>query len=271
MAPLPDWFRSLCALGADRFDVLTRALTELHIAFDVVETGPFRHVQARGVLPLKPRSGEKLLLAHYDRVDGTPGANDNGASVLALVEYAAQRRAQTPRIVFTDGEELSGQFAADQGSFALARGWDRGLLPLVLDMTGIGDTVILGHLAEHLVKQSRGTAPPAEASAKVRRAARRFLAQCGGVEINTPFSDDLGLLLAGVPSMQISVLPRGEAEEYKLRRKAPGELSGEPAGALPPSWRAMHTADDRPETLWPESRRLIAGVLETFERFPWRP
>jgi hypothetical protein len=272
MAALPAWFHTFCSLGVDRFAVLTQALNEARLPFDVVETGVFRHIQIRRNRSLTPQSGEKLVLAHYDRVAETPGANDNGAGVLALFDYAASRPGGL-RVVFTDGEELSGRSGSDQGVFALARSWGavRGLLPLVLDMAGLGDTLVLGHLAEHLARQIRPEPSPLEvdASARVRRAAKRLLSAFGGVEINTPFSDDLGLLLAGYPAIQLSLLPRQEAAGYRQRRASPGELSGIAAGALPPSWRAMHTADDKPETLWPESRVLVAEVLKKFEELPW--
>ena len=273
MAALPVWFHRFCAPEADRFAVLTRTLADALVPFDVVETGRFRHVQVRGTRAPVPSPGEKLVLAHYDRVTETPGANDNGASVLALFDYVAAVRTEALRAVFTDGEELSGHSGAEQGAYALARSWGgvRGLLPLVLDMTGIGDTLVAGHLAEQLVRQVRGDPSPleADASARVRRAAKRLLSAHGGLEINTPFSDDLGLLLAGFPAIQLSLLPRGEAAGYRQRRAAPGELTGTAAGVLPPSWRAMHTAADTPETLWPESRILIGEVLKSFEKLPW--
>ncbi len=263
MSALPGWFHAFCSPGADRFAVLAQTLRDALVAFDVVETGSFRHLQVRGTRPFIPADSEKVVVAHYDRVPSTPGANDNGASVLALVDYLARPRKRAPvRAVFTDGEELlPGQGAADQGSYALAKSWGavKGLLPLVLDMTGIGDTLVLGHTAEQLVRKVRGEPSPVEqgVSDKVRRAAKRFLSICGGVEIDTPFSDDLGLLVAGVPAMQLSLLPRKEAAAYRR------------SGELPPSWRAMHTVDDRPETLWPSSRALMADVLDKFDQLFW--
>jgi hypothetical protein len=126
-------------------------------------------------------------------------------------------------------------------------------------MMGVGDTPVLGHLAEQLVRQVRGEPSPVEfgASDRVRRAAKRFLSICGGTEIDTPFSDDLGLLLAGVPAAQLSLLPRKEASAYRR------------SGELPAAWRSMHTADDKPEALWPTSRVLVADILDKFDRFPW--
>jgi len=275
--PLPPWFASFCDPSADRLAVLAQVLHAALIPFELVKTGPFRHVQVRFDRPAIPQPGEKLVLAHYDRVKGTPGANDNGASVLALVDYLRRPHRSNPiRVIFTDGEELpSGAGVADQGAYALAQHWGpvSGLFPVVLDMTGIGDTVVLGHLGEHLVRRTRAEAAPdaLDAYAQLRMHARRFLATCGAgdtLEVNTPFSDDLGLFLAGIPSVQVSLLPRKEALAYRRLRAEPGELNGSSPGELPPSWRAMHTAADTPETLWPQSRALVGQILDKLEGFP---
>lgn len=265
MAPFPHWFELFCRPDTDRLQVLVHVLHRAGVPFELVRTDGFRHVQVRGARPSVPQPGEKVVLAHYDRVAGVPGANDNGASVLALVDYLRGARRGVPlRVVFTDGEELTpGQGASDQGAYALARSWGRveGVFPVVFDMTGIGDTLVLGHLAEALVRKVRPSGPPTGLgpSARVRIGARRWLAACGAgdtVEVNTPFSDDLGLLLAGIPAAQVSLLPRKEALAYKKD------------GTLPPAWRTMHTPGDAVSTLWPGSRTLMAEVLDRLEDFP---
>jgi hypothetical protein len=180
-------------------------------------------------------------------------------------------------VVFTDGEELpAGAAATDQGAFALARHWGPvpHLVPVVLDMTGIGDTLVLGHLGEHLVRRTRSESSPTDPDsyARTRLAARRWLAACGAgdtLEVNTPFSDDLGFFLAGIPAVQVSLLPRKEALAYRRLRTDPGELDGRPPGDLPPSWRTMHTPADAPGLLWPESRALVAQALDKLEGFPF--
>ena len=273
---LPPWFDRFCDPHADRLSVLAQVLQAALIPFELVKTGRFRHVQVRYERPVAPVPYEKVLLAHYDRVTGTPGANDNGASVLALVDYLRRpRKGPALRVVFTDGEELAaGAPVTEQGAHALGRHWGvvPGLFPVVLDMTGIGDTVVLGHLGEQLVRRTRASSPTApDAYGHLRTLAKRFLATCGAgdtLEVNTPFSDDLGLFLAGIPAVQISLLPRKEALAYRRVRAEPGELSGGDPGALPPSWKAMHGSDDMPETLWPGSRLLMAQILDKLQVFP---
>lgn len=273
----PAWFLHFCSPGADRLTVLADVLREAGIPFDLIAIGGFRHLQVRFGRSQIPQPGEKLLIAHYDRVTGSPGANDNGASVLALVDYLrGPLRLQRLRAVFTDGEELSpGDAPTDQGSYGLATHWGPipGLFPVVLDMTGIGDTLVLGHLGEYLVRQTRAASMPTDldAYARLRLSARRWLATCGAgdtLEINTPFSDDLGLFRAGMPAVQISLLPRKEALAYRRSRKVPGEVEGGGSAPLPSSWQTMHTPDDKPANLWEKSRRLMSEALGKLEKFP---
>jgi len=275
---LPPWFHRFCDPDADRLAILAQVLHGAGIPFELVKTGTLRHVQVRSGRSSRPQPGEKVLIAHYDRVPGSPGANDNGASVLGLVDYLRRSRQTLPlRVVFTDGEELApGAPVSSQGAYALAVHWGPldGLFPVVLDMTGIGDTVILGHLGEHLLRQARGDSVPfsLDTYGRLRLEARRWLAGSGAgdtLEVNTPFSDDLGLFLGGIPAVQVSLLPRKEALEYRRQRLDPGELSGRDPGALPPSWRAMHSVGDSPATLWPQSRRLLGHLLDRLEQFPW--
>lgn len=261
---LPPWFSLFCDPQADRLQVLVQVLHRAGVPFELVKTGEFRHVQVRGRRPERPEPGEKVLIAHYDRVAGSPGANDNGASVLALVDYLRRPSRPALRVVFTDGEELGpGQGASDQGAYSLALHWGpvAGIFPVVLDMTGIGDTVVLGHLGEELIRRTRPETKPTALDdyARTRLGARRWLATCGAgdtLEVNTPFSDDLGLFLAGVPAVQVSLLPRKEALAYRR------------SGALPPAWQSMHTAADRPQALWESSRGFLAELLEKLESFP---
>lgn len=262
--PLPPWFQLFCAPDADRLKVLAQVLHAADVPFELVKTGRHRHVQVRGARPPEVQRGERVLLAHYDRVAGAPGANDNGASVLALVDYLMRPHRGSPlRVVFTDGEELApGVAPAEQGAYGLARHWGEvpGVFPVVFDMTGIGDTVVLGHLGEELIRRVRPEARPTDLDdyARTRLTARRWLASCGVgecFEVNTPFSDDLGLFLAGIPAVQISVLPRKEAQAYRRD------------GTFPQAWKTMHTAQDLPEALWPSSRSLVAGLLDRLEQW----
>lgn len=272
MALLPPWFSSFCAPGADRFEILTGVLRDRGVPFTVLNLAGHRHIQAAAGRPVRPQPGEKILLAHYDRFPGSPGGNDNGSSVWHLVEYLAKSRKKGKplRVVFTDGEELyDGKKGTAQGSYPLGLLWASvpGIFPVVLDMTGVGDTFVLGHAALELAQVNQGIEPQILEELNLRRLwARRILAATGAgdyVEIDTPFSDDLGLLLAGVGAVQVSLLPRKQALAYRKSRLGNLQERG-----LPPAWSTMHSGSDTPDRLEEKTAALVGQFLEKLEEMP---
>ncbi len=241
-----------------------------------ISTPPWTHWQTQ---PGLPDNGELLLVAHYDRQPGTPGANDNSASIRHLLDYLARqsvllRQGRQPRrVVFTDGEEIFGERSVhQQGARLLGELWkSAGRQPfvIVLDMTGVGDTFVLGHLSES-VRQKAGATD--ENTKALRLWVRRLLSATGAgdfVEIDTPFSDDLGFLSSGIPAVQISLLPKKQALMYRkqyMKRDSQDLVSRLP---LPTAWQTMHTLQDVPQNLWAQSRPLMAQFLELASSIPF--
>ncbi len=68
----------------DQFQSLNLSVNE--------ETVPFNGITSQNILGLKqgsdPAAGTFVLAAHYDTVEGSPGADDNGSAVAALLETA---------------------------------------------------------------------------------------------------------------------------------------------------------------------------------------
>lgn len=88
--------------------------------------GPDMHENLIVELPGTQRADEILVLgAHYDTAPGTPGANDNGSGVAALLALARllpqTQRARTVRLVFFDTEEPPSFGGPDMGSRHNAR------------------------------------------------------------------------------------------------------------------------------------------------------
>ncbi|NNM54134.1 MAG: M28 family peptidase [Spirochaetales bacterium] len=269
------WFQKFCSLSANRKEMLGDALGfwgEIH----EISTPPWTHWQTQRGLP---ENGELILVAHYDRHPGTPGANDNSASVRHLLDYLArqpmlvQQGRQPRRVVFTDGEEIFGKRSLQQqGACLLGQLWkSAGRQPfvIVLDMTGIGDTFVLGHLSESVRQKAEAVDENTKA---LRLWVRRLLSAAGAgdfVEIDTPFSDDLGFLWSGIPAVQISLLPKKQALVYRkqnMKRVAQDLASRLP---LPAAWQTMHSLQDVPENLWPQSRPLMAQFLELASSIPF--
>lgn len=243
-----------------------------------------RHFLVGGEIVVNPRC--KYLVAHYDRVEGTPGANDNSASVHHLLDFSRsllkrsgplKNAPEWPgnlRIVFTDGEELGPALGPqEQGAFALGKflttlGARDGFF-VVFDMTGIGDAFVLGRAGEQLLAhRSELLAAHKDLARRFvfnRLHARRLLSATGSgqyFEVNTPFSDDMGLLMAGIPAIQISLLPHKEALQYKKNAPRTGEE------IRPPSWQSMHTDQDRPERLSQSAFPLMRELLERITAYP---
>ncbi|GHV89239.1 hypothetical protein AGMMS50267_15990 [Spirochaetia bacterium] len=227
-----------------------------------------------------PVNLEVVLCAHYDRVAGSPGANDNSAAVFQLIETAVKLRdAQKAgwRVILTDKEELSpGEHIRDQGSYSLARalreaGQGGGEF-FIFDACGVGDTLIISTMADYMMKDTDGLE-----IAKVRRQTKRLrnraletarkLAMDKVLLAPVPFSDDLGFLGGGITAQTITVLPAKEASDLA------GNLRGVPGftGALikgelrtprllsliPETWRTLNSGEDRAEHLTPEHYKQV--------------
>jgi hypothetical protein len=214
-----------------------------------------------------------VLIAHYDRVPVSPGANDNAAGVFQLLECALRLRSERQGgwlVVFTDKEEAAGVSGVQgQGAFALARALkDIGLADarlFIFDACGRGDTIIISTALDHLLRGQGGTGidkarhdigalrdQALDASRRIR-AERVLLAP-------TPFSDDAGLLAGGLCAQTITALPRAEASllANALRRQpdlaaalvnrdAPGGEAAAPF--FPATWKLLNTPQDSRPTL----------------------
>jgi hypothetical protein len=277
--------KEFCDLSADRFSILVASLKRRDIPFEIIPIAGARHI----VLPV-PNAGKMdneyyrvTLVAHYDRVIGTPGANDNAASVFQLLSHWEEIRRlgwhHRTQILFTDKEELTGDMkATDQGTWHLAHHLKKlgaeNLLFFVLDMCGIGDTPVWGRSI-----RKAGLLPPGDSVSRAFHVMEGFLRRyTRGVYfgMNPLFSDDLGLLLGGYPAFQLSLLPRIEAEQLALTY---GPLLPEadplvPARArenlgrdLPKSWRSNHSISDSPDTLDAGSFLLMARILRDLARY----
>ncbi|PIE04783.1 MAG: hypothetical protein CSA76_02420 [Spirochaetales bacterium] len=289
--PLPEEDRCellhFCAPEADRFSVLKQSLIRRKIPFNVIPLEGARHI----LLPAPPPSAlnknyyRVTLVAHYDRVDNTPGANDNAASVFQLLAHreAMYKEVNAPltQIIFTDKEELLAQHNTAskaplrQGSWYLARHLRRlgvsNVLFFVLDMCGIGDTPVWGHSVR---KAGIHTLQGIENNAFTEM--ETFLKKFSGGKnfgVHPLFSDDLGLLLGGYPALQVSLLPRHQAEQLPPLPANPLPLRQHLQNNMPPAWQSAHTPFDTPDKLQAASFLLISRLLRglSLYRFPLGP
>jgi hypothetical protein len=235
------------------------------------------------------RERPRAFFAHHDRVPGTPGALDNSAACLQLLALAKRLVERPPRaavlLAFTDAEELGDlRGPAEQGSLALsgwlkAHGWERAAC-VALDVTGRGDSPFLASPGPAF---SRGGPLAARASGgldDLRRAVSERVAAVAGAcpVLPAPYSDDLGLVLGGLPAVALTLLPRAElswwtawcAERAGLDEgRDIDPRSGSWGGASrPETWKLLHGPRDDISLLERASFELIGRILDSLARSP---
>jgi hypothetical protein len=260
-------FEEFISPGVDRFSLLCSVLRENNLNPVVLETAGKRHIVVGDGSSRQP----VILAAHYDRVEGSPGANDNSAAVFMLIE-AARELCAGALVVFTDKEELSGgEGIEEQGAYSLAlylkeqgRGKSR---VYCFDACGAGDTLIVSTAADHLLKNREGQAAALCRRVQALRSEALRIAREARIEkvllLPTPFSDDAGFLRAGIAAQTITVLPQKEAAAFaslvRTRDEAASSLVSGPSDRrlLPETWRSLNGPGDSPLRLTAEHWKQV--------------
>ena len=212
-------FSAFLESAADRCAFITARLAAQGIPYRTVTLQDKTHIVITyRQSAYNPHFKMKTLIAHYDRADGTQGANDNSAACIQLLLFAQtllqKRDAHNIRIIFTDGEEAGADGIKNQGAYRLGQGLRALSMQqddiFVFDMCGSGDTLILSESGIY----GRDTRKTAALSALHRRCRIYADAACRGrwLSLPTAYSDNAGLISAGLTAQVITVLPRAEAE-----------------------------------------------------------
>ncbi|MDR0387048.1 MAG: Zn-dependent exopeptidase M28 [Treponema sp.] len=275
--------REFIAPGADRLGILTAFLGEVRLPYRTVDIAGNRHVfvfpggrEAAGPKP--------VLIAHYDRAAGSPGANDNSAAVFILAETAVKLREKDIGnwlVIFTDKEELSGgEGIREQGSYTLAKSLrDAGLGRnrfYIFDACGAGDTLVISTTADRLM-QDEGGIGIAKTMRQVRLLRNRALEASRRLAMEkvllapTPFSDDAGFLRAGIAAQTFTVLPGAEAAQLAILGRKTGfaealisrEAAPHFSRYIPETWRTLNGPADGFVRLTPEHfTRIVRFACE---------
>jgi hypothetical protein len=228
--------KTFCASGADCGPERARVIADALDDLPHTEIG-FDDGMNRGMnIVLRPCGHVRtLLIAHFDRVHGSPGANDNGASVAELV--SAAREAWTSKsqtmIAFVDSEEPANcKCGLAAGSRALARQLkNEGRMPqhvIVFDVCGRGDTLVAG----------RGRDPFVSTLNLIYAATGRGTVPMELLDL--PLSDDISFDGA----VLVSTLP---GKELKGNR---------------PTWSRIHSSKDKLESISPRTLMMMQRVME---------
>jgi hypothetical protein len=267
-----DLLRGFCQLQCDRRAFLTTFLDKKKISYEILRQGGIHIlVHPGGRKKNLTDHYTKVLTAHYDRVEGTPGANDNSASIFHLLHHIETlRKADFPHnsmILFTDKEELVGEKTIfDQGAYHLGRYWKEirrdNPLFIVFDMCGIGETLVWGRNDIKLRKENpeyhlkSGLIQSIDAIySSLSDLLFRYSRQTD-MAINSMFSDDLGFIMNNLPAVQFSLLPWKEAIQWKKNRSE-----------KPACWRINHTREDTFSTLSESAFYTMEKFLRDFSRY----
>jgi hypothetical protein len=279
-------FEEFISPGADRFALLNSLLEELDLPFKTIVLAGNRHIFVRP----GEKQTETIFTAHYDRTPGSPGANDNAASVFMLIETALGMRAEgaaisgaaIPQIIFTDKEELSGgEGLTEQGSYSLAlylREQGMGSFRVFcFDACGAGDTLIISTAADHLLKNEESTGADAvrHRVQELRNAALEAAREARIEKVlllPTPFSDDAGFLRGGVTAQTVTVLPSPEAAAFaSLARTKPETVLALVSSSaperdrrlIPETWRSLNGPGDSPLRLTTDHWKYVVAFAKT--------
>ena len=275
-------FIEFVSLKSDRFNIINELLKEAELEFSTPEISGNRHFIIRP--NQDPASQENpdippvILVAHYDRYEGSPGANDNSAAVFILLETAIRLNKTGSKnwlIIFTDKEELKpGEGILSQGAYTLAKGFKSLKMTrakiFCFDVCGTGDSIIISTTLDYLLTRESGSVKMQRALASLRNIAletAKELRTVNAFMAPTPFSDDAGFFRAGLAAQTITVLPvreysRLSAELRKNEKFTEVLVNSElwkshPNKSIPETWQVLNSPKDSHVRLTPENFRLI--------------
>ena len=287
---LPDQFLDYIRPDADRADIIQGFLHDHGIQSHRIVMDGKNHILVQFDGRFYNSSFKiKTVIAHYDRVEGSPGANDNSAADWMIMnwalELAGMRTFHNVRILFTDGEELGWNTGVSgQGAFGIASVFKRlgitGDDIFVFDACGRGDVAVLSKTVLPPKAPRKFALSFSDLFGRAQDLLRR---SCPGrwMTLPVPYSDNASFLACGIPAVALTMLPSDEASLYAKELMNDGNL--EPAvmnrestkaermknpGAdayykskMPLTWRLFHSENDNAGSLTPESFRIMSNIL----------
>ena len=286
MISLPADFFTYIAPETDRASFIQEWLLKNGVSSNLIVIDGKKHILVQyGSEKYNPSFRIKTVVAHYDRVENSPGANDNSAADWILMNWAVQLQNKigfhNVRIIFTDGEELGKNGVREQGAFALASTFRRlGIKKddvYVFDACGRGSVAVLSK-----------TSVPKNAPEDFKKQfnslflrAQNLLLQSNPhsyLTLPLPYSDNASFIAVGIPAVAITMLPKEEAFLYAKNLMDFSNLENfvtnkcefkaqkfNLAEKLPLTWRLFHSQSDSAETLQQEAFDAMNRILFVLE------
>ncbi len=291
MVTLSKEFEEYLAPQTDRLSFLRNYLLERGVQTSVISLAGKKHIYVNfPSTSYNPQFKIKTLIAHYDIVSGSPGANDNSSADFALADFAVQvnekalkGKTTNIRMFFTDGEELGEGGVSEQGSFALAELFKKlGIKNddvYVFDSIGRGTTPVLARAGLNSLKNSKSNSTFIKNFATLFERTQKILRTVSPnnwLTLPVPYSDNAGFLACGIPAVAITMLPKEEASAYYMELMKDKNLEKAVMNVhldddadfkfkyqekMPVTWRLFHTPYDNFLSLTQESFAVIEKIL----------
>lgn len=219
----------------------------------------------------------KTVIAHYDRVAESEGANDNSFAVFTLMNWALKlsksKTTHNIRLILTDGEEAANGLNS-QGAFHLAGFLQK--IGIAQDEVYVFDCMGRGNIPVLCDTKLPFEASPVfkKSVKKLEEKTMRLLKSASSDCLTLPasYSDNAGFIARGIPAVTITMLPSDEIEAYmkllmKTKIKKVEDLNQprfrkDYETLYPKTWRLINSENDKKETLTAESQGIFEKILE---------
>ncbi|MBP5252100.1 MAG: M28 family peptidase [Treponema sp.] len=237
-----------------------------------------------------PKFRIKTVVSHYDRVSGSPGANDNSAANLMIMDWCCRLNVlpsfHNVRAFFTDGEELGWNTGVnEQGAFGIASTFKRlGITNddvYVFDACGRGDIPVLSRTVLSKNAPKKFCAQFFDLFERTQNLLRSACPE-RWMSLPVPYSDNASFLACGIPAVALTMLPADEASLYaheimtnprledmvlnressKQERLASNSVEYSYKERLPLTWRLFHSEKDDIPSLTENSFFIMAKILD---------
>ncbi len=259
-------FQQFISSSCDRLLFIQKFLNDRGLDTAIIQLEGKNHIYVKfPITQYNSMFKVKTVVAHYDRAEFSPGANDNSAAVFGLMEWACRVNEEcltgkckfhNVRLIFTDGEEEGASGVKGQGAFALA-GVFRKLNIMdddifVFDCMGRGNVPII---CENNLPEGASSVIKKRIVDLENKAEKIISDTAGGrwFKLHTSYSDNASFLANGIPAVAITMLPSDELSFY-IKQKI-----------LPQTWTLFHTPQDNFESLTLESFDIFQKILNNLK------
>ena len=253
-----DWVRGIEGRSPDgRRVYITSQLDSIGVPYTlmpfdttITRQGWTRQVEGKNIIVRMGSSPPAMIVgAHYDAVETSPGANDNGGGVAVLLMLIAKLRThgwnQTVDFAFFDQEEVGLIGSAVYVRQAVDRIRHRAMINL--DVVGTGEVIYVGPVGggddDRVMRFLRQAAGKADLPLDERE---RY-----------PGSDHLSFARAGLENISLSVMPLGVVDRLDAMMSGSAVEQAE----MPEVLAVMHTPNDSSGRMSGQALALVFALV----------